>query len=126
MAELKKEPERARDISQPMDRLVFDDKEYILKFDNNAFRLAEDVYELHYGRDCNFAEIISQLAKGKLGAIMAVMYGGMVSGGSEMAWKEFTEKFTLTALPGVKEMLIRNVSEAMPKADEAGGEGNPQ
>ena len=126
MPEMKKTAERGRDLSKPIDHLEIGGIEYALHFDNNCFRIAEDVYELYYGRECNFAEIIGQLAKGKLGAIMAIMYGGMQSGGSAMTWAEFTEKFTLASLPGVKELLMKGVQDAMPQSDGKNTGENPQ
>ena len=98
-----------------MSRLEIDGTEYPLRFDNGAFRVAEDVYELYYGRMLNFAQIAQQLAAGKLGAIMAMMYGAMKSAGADMTWAEFNEKFTLAAIPEVRELLVRNVQDALPE-----------
>lgn len=119
---------RGADVSSPIARVTLDGEEFPLKFDLNAFRVAEDIYELEYGRDVNFARIIQQLANGKLGAVMAVLYGGICSAAAEkgqkaLRWGEFAEKFRLDSIPGVTEMLMQKVAEAMPEVDKA---GNPQ
>lgn len=108
---------KARDISHPIDSLEFDGKTYKAVFDLNCFRVAEDVYELYYRRDLNFGEIAKQLASGKIGAVMAVMYGALTSGGQDIPWEEFSSKFRLTDIPGVKEKIIDNVVKALPEVD---------
>ena len=121
----------ARDISRPIDRLELDGVTYPLAFDNGAMRVAEDVYEIQYRRSLNFAEIVKQLAAGKLGAVMAVLYGALLSGvkdttGEPMTWDEFSEKFRLTSVPGVKELLLKNLQRALPKAEGKETENPPQ
>ena len=122
----------ARDISRPIDHLELDGVTYPLAFDNGAMRVAEDVYEIQYRRSLNFAEIVKQLAAGKLGAVMAVLYGALLSGmkgGSDaepMTWDEFSEKFRLTSVPGVKELLLKNLKDALPKAEGKEAENPPQ
>lgn len=121
---------RGADISQPTDHLELDGKSYPLAFDLASMRVAEDVYELQYGRNLNFATITLHLAAGKLGAVMAVLYGALLSGakannGKPMTWAEFAENFRLTSIPAVKELLLKKVKEALPKA-EGDDAGNPQ
>ena len=122
----------ARDISRPIDHLELDGVMYPLAFDNGAMRVAEDVYEIQYRRSLNFAEIVKQLAAGKLGAVMAVLYGALLSGmkdsntGEPMTWDEFSEKFRLTSVPGVKELLLKNLQRALPKAEGKEAENPPQ
>lgn len=109
--------ETAKDISRPVDRMELGGKTHKLAFDLNAFRVAEDVYELEYNRNLNFGKIVEQLADGKIGAVMALMYGALVSGGYEGSWKEFSAAFKLTDIPGVRDLLIENVTKALPETD---------
>ncbi len=53
----------------------------------------------------------------KYKAIMAVFYGALVAGGTDMSWEEFDEAFKLDSIPGVKEMILRGVMEALPKVE---------
>ena len=140
-----------RDISRPTDHLELGGVDYPLAFDLACMRVAEDVYEVQYGRNVNFANIVMYLAAGKLGAIMAILYGALLSGASTssapfggtfpkgegnskaepMTWEEFTEKFRLTSIPAVKELLMERVKDALPKAEgrlpaEGEGENPPQ
>lgn len=127
---MQKESEiRGVDISRPLDSLEMDGTTYPLAFDMNAMRVAEDVYELQYNRILGFADIIRHLTAGRIGAIMAVLYGALLSGAkasdaTPMTWGEFAEKFKLTSIPSVKEMLLRNVKNALPQVEA--DEGNPQ
>ena len=120
---------RGVDISRPLDHLEMDGENYPLAFDMNSMRVAEDVYELQYNRILGFADIIRHLTAGRIGAIMAVLYGALLSGATAsdatpMTWGEFAEKFKLTSIPSVKEMLLRNVKNALPQVEA--DEGNPQ
>ena len=123
MAENMQNDVKGRDVSRPMDRLELGGKEYPLAFDLNAFRISEDIYELQYGRDLNFAEILKHLAAGKIGAIMCVLYGAMISGGAEMKWGDFIHAFRLTSIPGMKDKLMENIGKALP---EVNGNADPQ
>lgn len=119
-----------RDITRPTDHLELGGVDYPLAFDLACMRVAEDVYEVQYGRNVNFANIVMYLAAGKLGAIMAILYGALLSGAKSskaepMTWEEFTEKFRLTSIPAVKELLMERVKDALPKA-EGEGENPPQ
>ena len=119
-----------RDISRPTDHLELGGVDYPLAFDLACMRVAEDVYEVQYGRNVNFANIVMYLAAGKLGAIMAILYGALLSGAKAhkaepLTWEEFTEKFRLTSIPAVKELLMEKVKEALPKA-EGDSENPPQ
>lgn len=115
--EMQKSEIKARDISRPMDSMELDGHTYALAFDLNCFRVAEDVYELQYGRNLNFADIVQHLAAGKLGAVMAVLYGALLSGGMSITWKDYYDKFKIINIPGVKEKLLENVRKALPEAD---------
>lgn len=119
MAEnLQKTEIKGRDISRPVDSMELDGVTYPLAFDLNAMRISEDVYDLHYHRNESYLVIVQHLAAGRIGAIMAVLYGALCSGGLEMAWEEFTQKFKLTDIPGFKNMLMANVRKALPETDE--------
>ena len=113
---------RCVDISRPIDHLEMDGKSYALAFDMNAMRVAEDVYELQYGRILGFADIVKHLAAGRISAITAVLYGALLSGAASgkdkpMTWGEFMGKFKLTSVPGIREKLMRNIQNALPKAE---------
>lgn len=116
-------PARGRSLDAPMTSMMFDGQEYPLRFDLNAFRIAEDVYDEEYGKDLNFAQIAAQLGKGRLGAIMAVFYAGMRSAGAEITWANFAAVFQLTDIPGVREKLIEMVADALP--DPEGPDKDP-
>ena len=118
MAEkMQKSEIKARDISRPVDSMELDWETYALAFDLNCFRVAEDVYELQYGRNLNFGDIVQQLAAGKIGAIMAVLYGALLSGGLAISWADYYAKFKIINIPGVKEKLLDNVRKALPETD---------
>ena len=66
----------------------------------------------------------------QLGAIMAVLYGALLSGArandaKRLTWKEFADRFRLTSLPTVKEMLMDKLQQALPEV-EASDAANPQ
>lgn len=106
-----------RDISRPVDSMELDGVTYKLVHDLNSFRIAEDVYELQYGRNVSFGTIAQHLAAGRIGAIMAVLYGALVAGGTAMTWKDFNARFKLLDIPGFKEQLLDNVKKALPEVD---------
>ena len=118
MAEnLQKSEIMGRDISRPVDSMELDGVTYPLAFDLNAMRLAEDIYDLQYHRNESYLIIVQHLAAGRIGAIMAVLYGALVSGGLEISWQTFNEKFKLVDIPGFKDFLMANVLKALPEAD---------
>ena len=121
--EMQKSEIKARDISRPVDSMELDGQTYALAFDLNCFRVAEDVYELQYGRNLNFGDIVQHLAAGKLGAIMAVLYGALLSGGLHITWADYYAKFKIINIPGVKDKLLENVRKALPETD--GKKANP-
>lgn len=105
---------RGRDLTAPTQKMEFNGREYALRFDMNCFRIAEDIYEEQYGQDLNFAEIAMKLVKGKLGAVMAVYYAAMISGGADLRWDDFAAQFKLTDIPGVRDRLSEMLSDALP------------
>ena len=129
MTEKMQDEIRGVDITRPLDHLEIDGKEYPLAFDMASMRIAEDVYELQYNRILGFATIARHLAAGRIGAIMAVLYGALGSGATTgeaepMTWGEFYDKFKLTSIPAVKDLLLKNLKKALPAVET--GEGNPQ
>lgn len=126
---MKNEDLKGRDISRPMDHIELNGVEYPIAFDMASMRVAEDVYELQYGRNLNFADIVRHLMAGKIGAIMAILYGALLSGakahgGEPMTWAAFADSFRLTSIPYIRDKLMKSVTEALPKAE--GNEANPQ
>lgn len=108
---------RGRDLTAPTQKMEFDGREYTLRFDMNCFRIAEDVYEEQYNKDRNFAEIGVELVKGRLGAVMAVYYAALVSGGAKLDWAEFAARFRLTDIPGVRDRLTEMLGDALPEPE---------
>lgn len=116
-----------RDISAPVDTMELDGVTYALRHDLNSFRIAEDVYELYYGRNVSFGTIAQHLAAGRIGAIMAVLFGALkaaqeASGVQPMTWPVFYAKFKLLDIPGFKEKLLENVKKALPEVDGQSGQ----
>ncbi len=118
MDNLQKSDILGRDISRPESSIELDGQTYSLAFDLNAFRIAEDVYEIKYRQPENFGEIMAKLASGRIGAVMAVLYGALVSGGHSMDWDEFVQKFRLTSIPGMKDLLVEALEKALPEVTE--------
>ncbi len=114
------EQERGRDISAPVRNITIDGQKFALVFNNRTARLAEDVYEEHFGRDTGYAAILNDLAKGKYRAVLAVFYGAMASGGCDMPFEEFDEKFKLDSVDGIREIIAAGVSRAMPEVPPCG------
>ena len=121
----KKQNIRARDLTAPVTKMVFDGQEYPLRFDLNTFRIAEDIYADEFGKDKNFAEIALELTKGRLGAIMAMYYAALKSAGAEIGWAHFQANFRLTDIPGVKERMTQLVADALPDVDPQDGKADP-
>lgn len=108
---------RGRDLAAPESRMEFDGRMYPLRFDMNAFRIAEDVYADIYHKDKNFAEIAMELTRGRLGAIMAMYYAALASAGAEIEWPGFQARFRLTDIPGVRDRLTELLADSMPDPD---------
>lgn len=113
---------KGRDISAPVDTMELGGVTYALRHDLNSFRIAEDVYEMHYGRNVSFGTIAQHLAVGRIGAIMAVLYGALTSaqiasGAKIMTWDVFFGTFSLMDIPGFKDQLMDNIKKALPKVD---------
>lgn len=117
---------RARDISAPIDHVTLDGVRYPLVYNNSAARVTEDIYEDVFKRDKPYGEILKELAAGKWRAIMAIFYGALIAGGTDMSWEEFDAKYTLDAIDGIQEMVQRSIARALPDPDpKAAQDENP-
>lgn len=130
MSESKTTPILARDISSAPQELTLDGKTYRLEFNCDTFRIAEEVYEIHFHREMNFADIVEQLTRRKIGAVMAIFYAGLaegaiMAGGTAMTYNEFVRAFRLDSITGVADVLLEGVSAALPVAEGAEGSENP-
>lgn len=116
----KMQNQRGRDVAAPVNEITLDGKRYALVFSNKAARVAEDVYEQQYGQDVGYADILAALTKFKYKAVMAVFYGALVAGGTDMSWEEFDATFKLDSIPGIREIITKGVVDALPKAGTEG------
>lgn len=122
--ENKQKQQRARDVSAPIQFITLDGQRYKLAFTNRAARVAEDVYEQVYGRDVGYADILKALSNFKYHAVMAVFYGALLAGGTEMDWNTFDNLFKLDSIDGIREIVVRGVVDALPR-DSGDSDGNP-
>ena len=118
--------QRGRDMSAPITHITLNGTRYKLAFTNMAARVAEDVYEQQYGQDVGYADILTALTKFKYKAVMAMLYGAMIAGGTSMSWDEFDAAFKLDSIDGIRDIILKGVADSLPKADEAQDEAeNP-
>lgn len=116
--------EKAKDLQPSTLRLSWDGEMLELKFNNRAMALAEDVYEnVYFKQPCNWTAILSDLIKGKAGAVMAVYYGALKVKKPELTWDEFDDKFRLSDIPEVSEVLAGAINQALPDAEPGEGTG---
>lgn len=109
-----------RDLDAPVQHITLDGVKYELKFNNRAARIAEDVYEEIYGKpEIGYYAIIDEAARSKHRALQAIYYGALVAGGTAMDWDTFDEKFTLSAIDGVADIIMKALSESLPPVDES-------
>lgn len=113
-----KQENRGRDISAPIEQITINGQPYKLLFNNYAARIAEDVYEQYYGKDVGFGDILKGIARGKYSACMALFYAAMIAGGADMPWPEFDQNFKLDSIEGIRDIIMRGVEKALPKANE--------
>ena len=107
--------EKGRDFGPQLLRLNWQGDELELKFNNNAMRIAEDVYDEEYKKqDCSWTRILIDLGKGKAGAVMAVYYAALKATRPEITWQEFSDKFQLIDIPEVSEKLAQAVEGSLP------------
>lgn len=118
--------QRGRDMSAPITHITLNGTRYKLAFTNMAARVAEDVYEQQYGQDVGYADILAALTKFKYKAVMAMLYGALIAGGTSMSWDEFDAAFKLDSIDGIRDIILKGVVDSLPKADEAEDEAeNP-
>lgn len=118
--------QRGRDVSAPITHITLNGTRYKLAFTNMAARVAEDVYEQQYGQDMGYANILAALTKFKYKAVMAMLYGALIAGGTSMSWDEFDAAFKLDSIDGIRDIILKGVVDSLPKADEAKDEAeNP-
>ena len=118
--------QRGRDMSAPITHITLNGTRYQLAFTNMAARVAEDVYEQQYGQDMGYADILAALTKFKYKAVMAMLYGALIAGGTSMSWDEFDAAFKLDSIDGIRDIILKGVVDSLPKADEAKDEAeNP-
>lgn len=118
--------QRGRDMSAPITHITLNGTRYKLAFTNMAARVAEDVYERQYGQDVGYADILAALTKFKYKAVMAMLYGALIAGGTSMSWDEFDAAFKLDSIDGIRDIILKGVVDSLPKADEAKDEAeNP-
>lgn len=118
--------QRGRDMSAPITHITLNGTRYKLAFTNMAARVAEDVYEQQYGQDVGYADILAALTKFKYKAVMAMLYGALIAGGTSMSWDEFDAAFKLDSIDGIRDIILKGVVDSLPKADEAKDEAeNP-
>ena len=111
--------QRGRDMSAPITHITLNGTRYKLAFTNMAARVAEDVYEQQYGQDVGYADILAALTKFKYKAVMAMLYGALIAGGTSMSWDEFDAAFKLDSIDGIRDIILKGVVDSLPKADEA-------
>lgn len=112
----------AQDIRAPEITLTIGGKDYKARFDMTAYAHAEVVYHREFKEKVNIAVLISELADGMTPAIMAVCYGAIVSGGSDLTWSEFKKTFTFASIPAIRDALTQAVTDSLPDSDETQGE----
>lgn len=118
--------QRGRDMSAPITHITLNGTRYKLAFTNMAARVAEDVYGQQYGQDVGYADILAALTKFKYKAVMAMLYGALIAGGTSMSWDEFDAAFKLDSIDGIRDIILKGVVDSLPKADEAKDEAeNP-
>lgn len=117
---------RGRDVAAPVRHVVFNGQRFLMKFNNRAARIAEDIYAEVYGRDIGYYAIISEVAIPKHRAIMAMVYAGIVASGADIAWEDFEDNFKLTDIEGISQAIHQGVIQSLPDEDpdEADDEKN--
>lgn len=116
-----------RDLDAPEQYLTLGDEKYMLRFNNKAARIAEDVYESIYRKpEIGYYAIIDEAAHSKHRALQAIYYGALLAGGTQMEWDEFDSKFTLSSIDGVADIIMKALSESLPPVDDASPNVNSQ
>ena len=108
---------KGRDISAPVQHVVFNGKRYPMIFNNRAARITEDIYSDVFGRDIGYYGILNEVAVPKHRAIMAVVFAGIVAAGADVTWEDFDENFKLSDVEGVTEAIRKGMIESLPDDD---------
>ncbi|NLI22285.1 MAG: hypothetical protein GX418_12175 [Clostridiales bacterium] len=99
--------------------LKLKDKTYLLDFDMQALSLAENVYKTQFGSDINVSEIVLELFKVKMTALMAFTYGAIRSAGTKMTWDEFSKTvFTYDNFNDVFAVVSEAITELFSMGDD--------
>lgn len=107
-----------RDLSAPKKTIIVHGVPYDLKFNNRAYRIAEDVYSDEYARDAGFMQIVEEAQKGKMRALVALFFAVAKAGGSDIGFEEFEELFDPNTLTANVHTVLAGVSESMPEPEE--------
>lgn len=111
--------EKARDLRPSILSIKWDGELMELKFNNTALAAAEDVYDnVYHKQPCHWSAILEDLIKGKAGAIMAVYYAALKGRLPELTWDEFEDKFHLTDIPEVSDVLAEAIKKALPENEQ--------
>ncbi len=117
---------RGRDIAAPEMTVTLNGTRYVLKFNNKAARVCEDVYAEQYGRDVGYYAILKEASRFMHRALMALYYGALIGGGADVSWAQFDEQFTISEIEGVSEALMRAIAQALPEHDAKNALSTPR
>lgn len=116
-----------RDLDAPVQHLTLGEKQYELRFNNRAARIAEDVYESIYRKpEIGYYAIVDEAAHSKHRALQAIYYGALVAGGTDMGWDEFDALFTLSSIEGVADVIMKALSDSLPPVDDSAPNADSQ
>ncbi len=91
-----------------------------------ALSLAENVYKTQFGSDINVSEIVLELFKVKMTALMAFTYGAIRSAGTKMTWDEFSKTvFTYDNFDDVFAVVSDAITELFSMGDDEDDEITP-
>ena len=108
---------KGRDVAAPVKGITFKGQRYPMKFNNNAARIAEDIYADVYGKDIGYYGIMNEVAVPRHRALMALIYAGIVAGGADVTWEDFDENFRITDVDGVAQAVRSGVIQSLPDED---------
>ncbi len=104
-----------------------DGKAYKMDFDMGALANAECIYEQRFGKSASVNEIIGDLVQAKAHAMMAFVYGAMLSAGEKITWEQFCKSvYTFDNYRNLTETVSEAMVQMMRSGDEPeeGGEKN--
>jgi len=117
---------RGRDLAAPEMAVTLNGTRYVLKFNNKAARVCEDVYAEQYGRDVGYYAILKEASRFMHRALMALYYGALIGGGADVSWEAFDEQFTISEIEGASEALLRIITQALPEHDAKNVRSTPR